>query len=41
MLIDAGDLHAVLCGHERDMGVTWHLGHLYQVEFYDKGEARP
>jgi hypothetical protein len=44
MLIDAGDLHAVLCGHEVDMDVTWgdeEPWRLTMVAFYDKGEERP
>jgi transcriptional regulator with XRE-family HTH domain len=42
MLIDAGDLHGVLCGHEVDVYVTWdNFGRMRQVEFYDKGEERP
>jgi transcriptional regulator with XRE-family HTH domain len=44
MLIDAGDLHAVLCGHEVDMYVTWdddERWRLSMVEFHDKGEERP
>jgi transcriptional regulator with XRE-family HTH domain len=43
MLIDAGDLHAVLCGHEVDVYVTWddqEPWRLSMVEFYDKGEER-
>lgn len=42
MLIDAGDLHGVLCGHEVDMHVTWddfERWRLRQVEFHDKGEG--
>jgi transcriptional regulator with XRE-family HTH domain len=41
MLIDAGDLHAMLCGHEVDMYVTWddaERWRLSMVEFRDKGE---
>jgi transcriptional regulator with XRE-family HTH domain len=42
MLVDAGDLHAILCGHEVDAFVTWDsLGRLRMVEFHDKGEERP
>jgi transcriptional regulator with XRE-family HTH domain len=42
MLIDAGDLHGVLCGHEVDVYVTWdNSGRMRQVEFDDKGEERP
>jgi transcriptional regulator with XRE-family HTH domain len=41
MLIDAGNLHGVLCGHEVDMQVTWddlERWRLRQVSFHDKGE---
>jgi transcriptional regulator with XRE-family HTH domain len=44
MLIDAGDLHGVLCGHEVDVEVTWdeqEPWRLVMVEFNDKGEDRP
>lgn len=39
MLIDAGDLHGILCGHEVDVYVTWdNFGRMKQVEFFDKGQ---
>ena len=44
MLIDADDLHAVLCGHEANVRVTWdddEPWRLIMVEFHDKDEARP
>ena len=44
MLIDAGDLHAVLCGHEVDVEVTWdeqEPWRLVMVEFNDKSEEQP
>jgi transcriptional regulator with XRE-family HTH domain len=44
MLIDAGDLHGVLCGHDVDVDVTWddeEPWRLIMVAFYDKGEERP
>jgi transcriptional regulator with XRE-family HTH domain len=44
MLIDAGDLHAVLCGHEVDVEVTWdeqEPWRLVMVEFNDKDEEQP
>jgi transcriptional regulator with XRE-family HTH domain len=43
MLIDASDLHGVLCGHEVDMVVFWddvERWRLQKVEFHDKGEQR-
>jgi transcriptional regulator with XRE-family HTH domain len=43
MQIDAGDLHAVLCGHEVDMHVTWdeqEPWRLVMVEFRDKDEGQ-
>jgi hypothetical protein len=44
MLIDAGDLHAVLCGHEVEMSVTWddaERWRLSMVEFNGREEERP
>jgi transcriptional regulator with XRE-family HTH domain len=42
MLIDAGDLHAVLCGHELSVSVTWDdRGYLTGIEFNGKGEEQP
>jgi transcriptional regulator with XRE-family HTH domain len=43
MLIDAGDLHGLLCGHEVDVVVNWdddEPWRLIMVEFHDKGEKR-
>jgi transcriptional regulator with XRE-family HTH domain len=42
MLIDAGDLHGVLCGHEVDMTVTWddvEPWRLRKVEFPEVDKA--
>jgi transcriptional regulator with XRE-family HTH domain len=41
MLIDATDLHGILCGRETGLFVAWdHLGRLSRVEMYDKREER-
>jgi transcriptional regulator with XRE-family HTH domain len=42
MLIDATDLHGILCGHDTDLLVAWdHLGRLSRVEVLDKREKAP
>jgi hypothetical protein len=42
MLIDAEDLHGVLCGHEVDVSVTWDdRGYLTGIDFRNKGEEQP
>jgi transcriptional regulator with XRE-family HTH domain len=43
MLIDASDLHSVLCGDEVNVAVTWdehEPWRLIMVKFHDKGEER-
>lgn len=42
MLIDATDLHGILCGRETDVFVAWdHLGRLSRVEIGDRREGQP
>jgi transcriptional regulator with XRE-family HTH domain len=43
MLIDAGDLHGVLCGHDVDVEVTWDQQdpwRLVMVEFHDRDQEQ-
>ncbi len=42
LLIDADNLHAVLCGHEINVSITWDdRGYLTGIEFHGKGEDQP